>query len=95
MSDLETLALIPLSHLVTELNYSDGGGGKKVGAAGGMSSDMSSDMYLYLARQRQAGAASPWAPYDATLPDEHSCLPHNWGPGLLDAHLRGSHAAVK
>ena len=81
----ETLALIPLSHLVTELNYSDGGGtSRKVGG---------SDMYLYLARQRQAGAASPWAPYYATLPDEHSCLPHNWEPGLLDAHLRGSHAA--
>ena len=44
----ETLALIPLSHLVTELNYSDGGGtSRKVGG---------SDMYLYLARQRQAGA---------------------------------------
>lgn len=75
----DTIALIPLSHLVSELNYS------KSTAAGARS-----DLAVYLAQQRRDGSTSPWAAYDSTLPDEHDCRPSNWPPALLRKHLRGS-----
>jgi hypothetical protein len=75
----ETIALLPLSHLVSQLNYS------------ASTSSEASDLAVYLAQQRHDGAASPWAAYDSTLPDEHDCRPSNWPPALLRKHLQGSH----
>ncbi len=75
----ETIALIPLSHLVSHFNYSTSTSSDTV------------DLAVYLAQQRRYGAASPWAAYDSTLPDVHDCRPTNWPAALLRKHMQGSH----
>lgn len=86
----EVVAMLPLSVLVSERNYS---GLSAVAAAAprGASGGARSDMAVFLARHRAMRASSPLAAYLALLPAKHSYRPRDWAPELFERHLRGSH----
>ena len=73
----DTLAYIPLSRLVTERNCTN-------------NDRCTSNLVVFLARQRALGQSSPFADYLSVLPTTHDCRPVEWEPDFLDSHLQGS-----
>lgn len=77
-----TLALLPLSRLITALDY---------GTLGPPSAAPQARMAAFAALQRGLGEASPWAAYLGLTPSTHEKLPKYWPRSDFEAHLRHSH----
>jgi len=74
-----TLALLPLSRLIFGRDF----------AGAWEDAPPNVQMAAFIAEQRIAGENSPWSPWLAILPHEHS-LPKHWEPSFLNHELQGS-----